>query len=56
MPPAGIGGTSSLIVATADSGVRNVLATLVAFWSAVLVTFADIEAFYEALEEFNRNR
>ena len=42
MPPAGIAGAAwgSLMVATADSVVSRVLATLVAFSSAVLVTFA----------------
>ena len=40
MPPAGIAGASSLILATTDSVVSNVEATLVAFWSALLVTFA----------------
>ena len=38
--PAGIGGISSLIFATTDSVVRSVLATLVAFCNALLVTFA----------------
>ena len=40
IPPAGIAGASSLIFATTDSVVSNVEATLVAFWSALLVTFA----------------
>ena len=39
-PPAGIAGTSSLIVATTDSVVSSVDATLVAFCNALLVTFA----------------
>ena len=37
--PAGIAGVSSLIVATADSVVRSVEATDVAFCNALLVTF-----------------
>ena len=40
-PPAGIAGVSSLMLATTDSVVRRVDATLVAFCSALLVTFAD---------------
>ena len=39
-PPAGIAGVSSLMLATTDSVVSNVLATLVAFCRALLVTFA----------------
>ena len=39
-PPAGIGGTSSLILATADSVVRKVDATDVAFCNAERVTLA----------------
>ena len=39
-PPAGIAGTSSLIVDTTDSVVRSVDATLVAFCNALLVTLA----------------
>ena len=38
--PAGIAGAGSLMVATTDSVVSRVLATLVAFCRAVLVTFA----------------
>ena len=38
--PAGIGGSGSLILATTDSVVSKVAATLVAFCSALLVTFA----------------
>ena len=38
--PAGIAGSSFLIVATTDSVVSNVEATLVAFCNALLVTFA----------------
>ena len=38
-PPAGIAGASSLILATTDSVVRSVEATLVAFCNALLVTF-----------------
>ena len=37
-PPAGIAGVSSLMFATADSVVRSVDATDVAFWRALLVT------------------
>ena len=37
-PPAGIAGASSLILATTDSVVRSVEATLVAFCNALLVT------------------
>ena len=39
-PPAGIAGVSSLMLATTDSVVSSVLATLVAFCRALLVTFA----------------
>ena len=39
-PPAGIAGTSSLMLATTDSVVNNVDATLVAFCNALLVTLA----------------
>lgn len=39
-PPAGAAGVSSLILATTDSVVSSVDATLVAFCSALLVTFA----------------
>ena len=39
-PPAGIAGAGSLVFATTDSVVNNVDATLVAFWSALLVTLA----------------
>ena len=39
-PPAGIAGVSSLMLATKDSVVSRVDATLVAFCSALLVTFA----------------
>ena len=39
-PPAGIAGASSLILATTDSVVRSVEATLVAFFNALLVTLA----------------
>ena len=39
-PPAGIAGASSLILATTDSVVRSVEATLVAFCNALLVTLA----------------
>ena len=38
-PPAGAG-VSSLMFATTDYVVSRVLATLVAFWRALLVTFA----------------
>ena len=38
--PAGIAGTSSLMLATTDSVVSNVEATLVAFCNALLVTLA----------------
>ena len=40
IPPAGIAGVSSLMLATAASVVRKLLATLVAFCRALLVTFA----------------
>ncbi len=39
-PPAGAAGCGSLIVDTTDSVVSSVDATLVAFWRALLVTFA----------------
>lgn len=39
-PPAGIGGSGSLMLATTDSVVSRVAATLVAFCKALLVTLA----------------